>query len=329
MFIRNTNLRLISIKALLIVAVLALAVPLKVSAAGVLSTARFSTVLMQGQEPHKGLTFLMSVPKGITGTFELGGKAIHFETRRGPRTPEYLRDGDPATPRYEIDVRFIDQAGETFFTQIGGDAPIDSVWAEAFTKPKADEEAKADFDIAAELIRTIKNLKFKPQFVHERQALLNSASIVESAQALEKVEGVPSQSPGTSTLAVANTYRHRVEIHDKSCCLGLGRHSATVGKFISNTGVITTAVVTCNHGTCASQMALKCNWTSAYPGNRTNQVNNDITCSTVYNPTSVFGHNSNDDTDLQYRAVKSNSRPSTSGGICNDSNTNNEPTNCY
>jgi hypothetical protein len=322
--------RFISVLSLHLKVLVILVLPLAANADIDQSPERFSTVLAQGQEPREGFTSLLAVPNGINGSFEFGGKIVHFQTRRGLRTPKYLRDGDPATPNFEIDVRFIDQDGRPFLTQIGGDVPLDNTWVEVAPKPKADRESKADFELAAKTIGTLKKLKFKQKFDHERQALLNLASIVESAQVIEKIEGIPSQtSPSTQTLALANTYRHRVAIHEKSCCLGLGHHSATIGKYISNSGVVTTAVITCNHGSCANQMALKCNWTSTYPGNRTTQVNNDITCSTLYNPTSVFGHNSNDDTDLQYRAVRSNSRPSTSGGICNDSSTNNEPTSCY
>ncbi len=323
------SVRFVRVLGLILIALGTLAMPLGANAASDQSRSQPSTVLVQGQILREGFPALYEVPNGINGSFGLGGKTIYFETRRGPRTPKYLRGGDPTTPDYEIDVRFMDQDGRPFLTQIGGDALLDSTWVEPVPKPKVDEEINTDFELADKAIGALKKLKFKQKFVHERRALLNLAQIMESAQVIEKIEGAPSQPLSSQTLAVANTYRHKVEIHHKSCCLGLGRHSGTIGKYISNTGVVTTAVITCNHGTCADQMALKCSWYSAYPGNRTTKLNNDITCSTPYNATSVFGHNSNDDTDLQYRAVRTNSRPSTSGGICNDSSTNNEPTNCY
>lgn len=316
--------------SLYLIALGTIALPAIGNAASDQSSARLSTVLAQGQELRKGLTSLFTVPNGINGSYEFDGKVVHFETRRGSRTPKFLRDGDPATPNFEIDVRFMGQDGKPFLIQIGGDTPLDHTWIEATSKLKGDTEAKADFELAAKTIETLKKLKFDHKFTHEHQALLNLAPIVDSAQVIEKIEGVPNQTLAAPTLLAAKTYRHRVEIHHKSCCFGLGRHSATIGKYISTNGVTTTAVITCNHGTCANQMALKCSWTSASPGNRTNHVHNHVTCSTPYNPTSAFGrHNSNDDTDLQYRAVRLNSHPSSTGGTCNDSSVNNEPTSCY
>jgi hypothetical protein len=326
MFTLIKSLRFIYVSGLYLIAQVAFALPTTESGQSGVS---IPSVLVQGQVLPEGLNSMVALSNGMNGSYQLGGKIVYFEMRRGSRTPKYLRDGDPATPDYEIDVRFMDQEGKPFLTQIGGDSPIDSAWAEAAPKLKNDEEAKTDFELTIKAIESLKKLKFNKKFMPERQALMNLVPIVESAQVIEKVERVPTQQLGVQPLAVANTYRQRVEIHDKSCCLGLGRHRATIGKYITDAGVTTTAVVTCNHGTCANQMALKCSWTSAYPGNRTKILNNDITCTTPYNPTSVFGHNSNDDTDLQYQAVRYNIRPSTKGGTCNNSGVNNEPTGCY
>lgn len=326
------SIRFTIVASLSLIALGTTALPAAGNASSDQSSARFSTVLALGQELREGLTSLLTVPNGIYGSYELDGKIVYFETRRGPRTPKILRDGDPATPKFEIDVRFMNQDGEPFLIQIGGDAPLDHTWTEATAEFKADTQAKTEFQLAASTIETLRKLKFTRKFFHERQALLALAPVVDSAQVLEKIEQAPDQALSAPTLLAANTYRHRVEIHHKKCCFGFfgfGRHGATIGKYISSSGVTTTAVITCNHGTCANQMDLKCSWTSASPGNRTNHVHNHVTCSTPYNPTSVFGHNSNDDTDSQYRAVRYNYHPSSTGGTCNDISTNNEPTNCY
>ena len=323
------SIRFTIVASLYLIALGTMTLPAVSNASSDQSSAGFSTVLALGQEPLEGLTSLFTVLNGIYGSYELDGKIVYFETRRGPRTPKSLRDGDPATPQFEIDVRFMNQNGEPFLIQIGGDAPFDHTWTEATAEFKADTQAKTEFVLAAKMIETLRKLKFNRQFVHEQQALLDLAPIVDSAQFIEKIEGAPNQALNAPSLLAANTYQHRVEIHDKKCCFGLGRHSATIGMYISSGGVTTTAVITCNHGTCANQMALKCSWTSAIPGNRTNHVNNDVTCSTPYNPTSVFGHNSNDDTHKQYTAVRYNFYPSTTNGKCNNSSVNNQPTSCY
>ncbi len=319
-----------SLRAGIIILVISLfTIPMIGIAAADKSSTQANAILAPGQHVNGGLTSLVAVPKGINGSFVAGSKVIHFETRRGPQTPRYLRAGDPTAPIYEIDVRFLDEDGNPYLVQIGGDRPIDPTWSAAAAKYKVDSEAKSDFDLTAKSIETIKKLKFNNKYKPEQLALINLASTIEEAQVVEKVEAAPLQIPNAQATLPVNSYRHKIEIRHKSCCFGLGRHSATIGKYISITGVTTTAVITCNHGTCANQMALKCSWTSASPGNRTTRLNNNIACTTPYNPTSIFGHNSNDDTDLQYRAVRYNIRPSTSSGVCNDSSVNNEPTHCY
>jgi hypothetical protein len=95
-------------------------------------------------------------------------------------------------------------------------------------------------------------VKFTPELEYEYRALLALTPLVTSAQVIEKTEEAGDQALRSQAIVAANTYQHKAEIHHKSCCLGLGRHSATIGKYISRTGVTTTAVITCNHGTRAA-----------------------------------------------------------------------------
>lgn len=327
------------VASLFLIGLCLIALPSVGKAANDKSNARYSAVLAQGQELREGFSSLFTVPNGIYGSYEFEGKIIFFETRRGDRTPKYLRDGDPATPKFEIDVRFMNQDGESFLTQIGGDTPLDQTWSEALVEGRDDAQAKSDFELASRAIEEMRKLKFNRQFNYERKALMDLAPVLESAQVIEKEETSPGfeshgpTSPGLESEAPlaldGYTYRHRIQIHHKKILFGLARHSATIGKHISPAGVVTTAFITCNHGTCANQMALKCLWTSAKPGDRNNRLKNWVACTTPYNATSVFGHNSNDDTDLQYQAVRYNYRPSFTEGICNNSSINNAPTDCY
>ncbi len=286
-----------------------------------------SVVLAEGHELREGLTSLSTVPNGIFGSYEHEGEIVYFETRRGPRTPSFLRRSDPRTPKFEIDVQFMNRDEQPFLIQIGGHAPVDETWVESTAEFRDDAGPQSEFVLAAKAIENLAKVTFTREFEPEYRALLGLAPLVASAQVIEKIaEGPDAPTPSPQPLS-NNTYRHKVEIHDKSCCFGLGRHGATIGKYISTSGITTTAVITCNHGTCAHQMPQKCSWTS--PGNRSNHVHNHVSCSTPYNPTSVFGHNSNDDADLQYKAVRENFHPSSTGGTCNNSSRNNYPTNCY
>lgn len=288
-----------------------------------------SAVLAEGHELREGLTSLSTVPNGIFGSYEHEGEILYFETRRGPRTPSVLRKSDPRTPKFEIDVQFMNGNGQPFLIQIGGHAPIDETWVastEGFTDD-AGPKREREFVLAAKTIESLAKVKFTRRFHPEYRTLLHLAPLVASARVIDKIEEGGDQETSSPKLLASSPYRHKVEIHDQSCCFGLGRHGATLGKLISSSGVTTTAVITCNHGTCAHQMPHKCSWTS--PANRNNHVHNHASCSTPYNPTSVYGHNSNDDTDHQYREVRENFHPSPTGGTCNNSSSNNHPTNCY
>jgi hypothetical protein len=303
-----------------------LMMPLSAVSGAKTDSARFKDVLTSDQNLSNAITVLTPVAKGLTGTFEQDGKVIYFKTRRGPRTPASLRAGDPDTPEYEIDIQFLDDNGEPFLTQIGGDKLLDNLWDKSKANLKDKLKTKNNFDLADQALTSLKKLKFKNKYKYEQKALIDLAPVVESAQVTEAVEGASAPTMEAQANVVANNYSQRIEIHHKSCCLGLGRHSATIGKYSLN-GVTTTAVITCNHGTCAGKMPLKCSWTSAPVRNA--QVKNNTSCSTSYNATSFFGHNSNDDTDLQYRSVRFNRYYSTTSGVCNDASGNTKPTWCY
>lgn len=214
-----------------------------------------------------GFKELSSNPKGLIGVYDLDGTRITFETRRGPRTAE-IYHGDPRTPAFEIDVRFIDEYGVPFFVQVGGDRPIDKSWnfgGMPYSSRELDPEQYSErIATALEAINTLHNIKFRQRYEPERKALVELSSFMRSLSTRDIIEE-PSNGDVPGSIFKSCNYRQRVEIHDKPCCFGFGRHSATITKNIDSNGYTTSTFSTCNHGECAtsSDMPMYCQWTSA------------------------------------------------------------------
>src|SRR5258708_4773782 len=86
------------------------------------------------------------------------GTMISFETRRGNATPQELREADPSTPPYEIDVRFLDDTGFAFLTIYGGHGAIDATWVDGagISSGISDERTLNNYATARVMIAAIK-----------------------------------------------------------------------------------------------------------------------------------------------------------------------------
>jgi hypothetical protein len=101
-----------------------------------------------------------------------------------------------------------------------------------------------------------------------------------------------------------------------------------MAKHTSQSGVITQAWVTCNHGTYAQNMGLKYQWKSALASKC--RLGTAAICTTPYDILSREGrHNSIDDADIQYARVRLRIVPNPRLGKCSDPDLNNELTDCY
>lgn len=317
----------ITVPVAIVVLVLALASS-SAAAAGAYAfeTRPVSAVVAEGCVLPTGFIELVPTTGGVAGIYEEGGVRIRFEARRGPETPRVLRLSDPETPLFEVDVRFLDERGGTLLLQVGGHAPVDPTWSTSFEATResggeADERIRSRFAVAAAVVEKLRWVRFRAGLAPEYHALLGMGPLIESARAIDSA--LDPALPRSSC-----TYRNKIQIHDKSCCLWLGRHGATIAKNISPSGVTTQAWATCNHGTCAQNMALKCQGTS--PADRCELSSTAPMCSTPYNAFSFSGtHNSNDDTDIQYESVRYAYTPDPQLGTCRDSSRNDQPTNCY
>jgi hypothetical protein len=74
---------------------------------------------------------------GANAAFVQGGRVIYMETRVGPPKPDVYRQSWPDDPPNEMDMRFVDQNGYTFYVMRGGDSLIDPTWSEEIGKTQA------------------------------------------------------------------------------------------------------------------------------------------------------------------------------------------------
>ena len=94
---------------------------------------------------HEGINLLdVSDAKwGSNAAYVKNGRVVYIETRVGVLKPEVYRNDAPDEPANEMDVRFVDQNGLTFYAVRGGDNWIDNAWTPEITKSRT---AKIDLD---------------------------------------------------------------------------------------------------------------------------------------------------------------------------------------
>lgn len=272
--------------------------------------------------PVQGLSLLDLQPGfSFTASFARGQDVIYIQAVRGVPTPEEYRN-DPTYPAYEIDVRVTDRDGRLLYIRKGGDDFIDPTWEDdlivqdelpALT-PNAhlfELLAEASDALEAEFARTA-GREQAAGFIHEIRAVQSFGKNIREelprmdSLVMQQVEargfiplfagggGTDGPEDGAKSLNAGFYY---LEVHDKSCCLGLGRHSATRLKKANFAGSYSYFDF-CNHGTCAGDMGTRCglpltqkpNWTA-------------YTCRTEYKAQSNSpGHNCHDDTRVQMAA---------------------------
>jgi hypothetical protein len=105
------------------------------------------------EELEEGINILDADPAtGVLGAYREGGDVVYYETRAGFTKPAIFREAFPEEPAQEIDMRFVDKNGLTFYVQRGGDQFVDPTWIdsinETFTTPVADADRELDFALA-------------------------------------------------------------------------------------------------------------------------------------------------------------------------------------
>ena len=274
----------------------------------------------------------------LTGTFEAGGETITFETIRGGR-PRLGSVVDEGAPRYEIDVCFKDGDGRPFLVQSGGDKVLDPTCdpelleeepagtsgGEVRASSPTPEQRQAHFAMAEAMIQALRSIEFRRPFQPEYQALVGHAALAAEGQAAldldcsddDVVCEAEDQSEGDVGI---ESHQYRWEhifrvfhgVVSRRWRELVGINYATHGAILAlrrdfRNGLIYLAYHRCNHGRCYydSGMNHRCTFLSG-PVREYHMHN--LSCLTLYNPWSgargFRGHNSNDDTALQYRSVR-------------------------
>ena len=292
----------------------------------------------------------------IVGTFELDGAAIGFQTIRGRRLRRRWRDADD--PRHELEVCFKDGEGRPFMVQLGGDEVLDPACDPELMEPPDEAEGldarlsvggeEAPFAIAAAALEALAGVEFRRRFADEYAALVGHAQLAATTQqGIEPdceaedtycEEDVGQADGGLIAQSHNNRWRHILEVWSGPLSRVPGAtHGATIAfRQDPRNNRVTMAWHRCNHGRCyyGRNMRFQCAFWSRF--DRQYHVHRE-TCTTRYSPRSGAdwwwpGHNSNDDTSIQYRAVRNDRHyPSGwgSGWPCDDPYTHDRASGCF
>jgi hypothetical protein len=263
----------------------------------------------------QGLTMFNDNAAIVSGAYVQGDRAIFFETRRGPETSDaYQQLG---MPKFEMDVRVLDENGRTVYLQAGGDQYVDPSWdkdlaAEAKLAPVDPVVRAGSFALMKEVVPLLQKVQMPASMIHEMGALTTMHLVVKD-----------NMLPGAVAAAIKETGytpgTNAFELHGMCIFACFGDHSATV------TNISGTVRVSCNHGTCASSMGQWC--TGGGTGGVDYHEYNGGTgvaspgCTTPYNWDSGGNHNCHDDSVRQMWGMQYGSQGGSTSGVCNNSAT--------
>lgn len=259
--------------------------------------------------------------------YQSGNRSIQYQMRLGPamEAPPSAADlaVNPDLPTYDVDVRVLDSEGRPLLVQMAGHAFLDTTWGEVPAIEGFDERGRlTDFELLKSAVADFRALDLPASLDQLRRTGIQIGLATNDDP--EKPELLDSDQSPRATIAWGPTsvakWDFIVRKKPFGCC-GVGNHSAVELRGWSSASSIVYRSYSCNHGTCASDtsvMGVHC----VMSGFRTDDGTHSRYfysggCTTSYNVTSVWGHNCNDDSELQGRAIFHDSSQSTSGGSCN------------
>jgi hypothetical protein len=243
----------------------------------------------------EGLNILeASNPKwGFNAAYMKSGRVVYVESRMGSPKPEVYRQGAPDEPPNEMDYRFVDQAGHTFYVVRGGDLFVDPSWAaEVKGSWGLDKDAYAqrdgDFALAQEAAAELHlqlPTEFKDHAFH-MDVFSKLPLPSQDPQIAERAKTIQGKLPVDAEYGTYAGYATDVTLNAKAivCALWVcaASHSATQTGYwytyqtqschscscswwscktccstVTNTA-FAGELVSCNHGTCANGMSYQC-----------------------------------------------------------------------
>lgn len=198
---------------------------------------------------------------GVTAAYKKDHHVVYLEQRVGALKPQAYRDEAPTEPPNEMDLRFVDETGKTFFVQRGGDEYVDSNWAveikDSLAAPAPDEQRTRDFVLAREAAGLF--AKAAPPdlapFAFHAQSYAARPAPSEDPVMQKKVDTIEQSRPQEQAYgdwAGGGAWWLEGDLYDKgtSCVFWYcpARHSGVVLWAYQTTWQL--AVIACNHGTC-------------------------------------------------------------------------------
>ena len=208
---------------------------------------------------------------GMTAAFVKDGHVVYLEQRVGALKPQVYRDTAPEEPANEVDMRFVDENGVTFYVQRGGDTYVDPTWHDdinaAFSASVSPDQRIADFQLAKEAAQAI-SLKLPDGFAaldyHVKQFAARPVP-EEDPLLIGRVDEIESKRPADQPYwdwgGGEAWWWLQGDLYDKTVCsvwVCVARHSG-VAMFAYNGGW-SLVVNGCNHGSCpgSSNMRYAC-----------------------------------------------------------------------
>jgi hypothetical protein len=274
--------------------------------------------------------------------YQKSGRSIRYEMRLGPQmeAPPNAEDlvQNPELPTHEVDSRVLDAEGRPFLLQMGGHTFVDPTWQMPAVENFNETERLNDFALLRNAVPAFRSLTIPASLEHLRRTGIQLGTGIEDVPVKPGIENEPKLGPGVSPQGVVAWGPSSVAKWDfvvrKKCfpACGVGDHSAVYLRGWSASSSVVFRAYSCNHGTCASDTSVMRDH-CVMPGFRTDDGTHSRYfysdgCTTRYNVTSVWGHNCNDDSELQGRAIWHDRSQSTTGGSCNSAGPHNWAPGC-
>ncbi len=315
-----------------------LAVPF-LAAVGCTSSATDSRPTIDELKPGLNMIDTSDPTWGVEAAYVADGHVVYLDQRMGALKPQAYRDEAPNEPANEIDMRFVDETGKTFFVQRGGDTFVDPTWSAdintSLKNPAPDNDRIRDFEMArqaAALFAHAAPPSLKPYAFHAEQYAARPAPS-DDPEMIKKVDSIEASRPADSAYGnygFGGSWWFEGDLYSKdtSCAFWYcpAKHSGVAIWAYQTTWQL--AVLACNHGSCPGQSSMSYNcystsgvWRSDVTLSAETNGNSSIGggCLTSYSWNSGgYNHLCNDDSAYELWQIKNGSP----GGYSLDTNGN-------
>jgi hypothetical protein len=246
-----------------------LAVPF-LAAVGCTSSATDSRPTIDELKPGLNMIDTSDPTWGVEAAYVADGHVVYLDQRMGALKPQAYRDEAPNEPANEIDMRFVDETGKTFFVQRGGDTFVDPTWSAdintSLKNPAPDNDRIRDFEMArqaASLFAHAAPPSLKPYAFHAEQYAARPAPS-DDPEMIKKVDSIEASRPADSAYGnygFGGSWWFEGDLYSKdtSCAFWYcpAKHSGVAIWAYQTTWQL--AVLACNHGSCPGQSSMSYN----------------------------------------------------------------------